>query len=65
MGSGGMGDVLTGVIAALIAQHLKPFEAACLGVCLHAEAGDVAAIDGERGLLARDLMPVLRRLVNP
>ena len=65
MGSGGMGDVLTGVIAGLIAQHLGSFEAACLGVCLHAEAADIAAEDGERGMLARDLMPVLRRMVNP
>ena len=65
MGSGGMGDVLTGVVAALMAQHLEPFDAACLGVCLHGEAGDVAANQGERGLLARDLMPILRGLVNP
>ena len=65
MGSGGMGDVLTGVVAGLIAQNLKPFDAAGLGVCLHAEAGDLAAAQGERGLLARDLMPELRRLVNP
>ena len=64
MGSGGMGDVLTGVIAGLIAQKLEPFQAACLGVCVHAEAGDLAAADGERGLLGRDLMPRLRRLVN-
>ena len=65
MGSGGMGDVLTGVIAALMAQHLEPFDATCLGVCLHAEAADLAANQGERGLLARDLMPLLRELVNP
>jgi NAD(P)H-hydrate epimerase len=65
MGSGGMGDVLTGVIAGLIAQGLGPPEAARLGVCLHAEAGDHAARDeGERGLLAADLMPWLRRLAN-
>ena len=65
MGSGGMGDVLTGVIAGLVAQNLSLFDAASLGVCLHAQAGDTAAIDGERGMLARDLMPILRRLVNP
>ena len=64
MASGGMGDVLTGVIAGLLAQHLGPEEAACLGVWLHSEAADIAAQDGERGLLARDLMPILRRLVN-
>lgn len=64
MGSGGMGDVLTGVIAGLIAQQLEPYQAACLGVCVHAEAGDLVAAEGERGMLARDLMPKLRQLVN-
>jgi NAD(P)H-hydrate epimerase len=65
MASGGMGDVLTGVIAGLIAQGLNLSDAASLGVCLHAEAADRAAQEGERGLLATDLMPWLRRLVNP
>ena len=64
MASGGMGDVLTGVIAGLLAQGLKLDEAARLGVCIHAEAADHAAMQGERGLLASDLMPWLRRLVN-
>jgi len=65
MASGGMGDVLTGVIAGLLAQGLSPQDAARLGVCLHAAAGDRAAAAGERGLLAGDLMPWLQRLVNP
>ena len=65
MASGGMGDVLTGVIAGLLAQGLSTWDAARLGVCLHAAAADAAAIDGERGLLAMDLMPALRRFVNP
>jgi NAD(P)H-hydrate epimerase len=65
MASGGMGDVLTGVIAGLIAQGLKLDEAARYGVCLHAQAGDLAASEnGERGLLAGDLMQPLRRLAN-
>lgn len=64
MASGGMGDVLTGVIAGLLAQKLGLTEAATLGVQLHAAAGDEAALDGERGLLATDLMPALRRGVN-
>ncbi|MCE5232186.1 MAG: NAD(P)H-hydrate dehydratase [Mizugakiibacter sp.] len=64
MASGGMGDVLTGVIAGLMAQGLAPWEAACLGVGLHARAGDLAAAQGERGLLASDLFPPLRVLVN-
>lgn len=64
MASGGMGDVLTGVIAGLLAQGLEPWNAACLGVGLHARAGDLAARAGERGLLAADLFPYLRALVN-
>lgn len=65
MASGGMGDVLGGVIAALLAQGLDLREAAALGVCLHATAADRAAqADGERGLLASDLFPHLRHLVN-
>jgi hydroxyethylthiazole kinase-like uncharacterized protein yjeF len=65
MASGGMGDVLTGVIAGLLAQGLEPEHAAELGVCLHAAAADAAAVQGERGMLAGDLMPALRRLANP
>ena len=64
MGSGGMGDVLTGVIAALVAQGLAIDDAARIGACVHASAGDHAALDGERGLLASDLMPHIRALVN-
>lgn len=65
MATGGMGDVLTGVIAALLAQGLDISEAARAGVALHAAAGDLATGEGgERGLLAADLMPALRRLVN-
>ena len=66
MASGGMGDVLTGVVAAAIAQGLSAFDAAQCGALLHAAAGDAAARDGgERGLLASDLSPHLRRLANP
>lgn len=66
MAVGGMGDVLTGVIAALQAQGLDAFEAASAGALLHSAAGDAAARDGgQRGLLPSDLMPWLRRLANP
>ena len=65
MASGGMGDVLTGVIAGLMAQGMAVRDAAESGVCLHAAAGDVAAGGGERGLLAGDLIGRLRALVNP
>lgn len=66
MSSGGMGDVLTGIIAGLLAQGIEALDATCLGVCLHAAAGDAAAkAVGERGLLASDLMSWVRRLANP
>lgn len=66
MASGGMGDVLTGIIAGLLAQRLDIDAATKLGVSLHAAAADAAAgLEGERGLLATDLFPHLRRLVNP
>ena len=65
MASGGMGDVLSGVVAGLIAQGLSQKAAAQQGVYLHGLAGDLAAEQaGERGLLASDLMPYLRQLVN-
>lgn len=65
MASGGMGDVLTGIIASLLAQGFSLADAANVGVHLHASAGDVAAKGaGERGLLASDLMPAIRRLIN-
>lgn len=65
MASGGMGDVLTGVIAGLLAQGLPLADAARHGVCVHAEAADQAAAQsGERGLLATDLMAWIHRLVN-
>jgi ADP-dependent NAD(P)H-hydrate dehydratase / NAD(P)H-hydrate epimerase len=64
MASGGMGDVLSGVIGSLLAQHLPAPEAAALGVCLHSAAADVAAQDGEVGLLASDLIPQMRALLG-
>ncbi|TBR13501.1 MAG: NAD(P)H-hydrate dehydratase [Lysobacter sp.] len=65
MATGGMGDVLTGVIAALRAQGLAAFDAACCGALLHASAGDLAARGGMRGLLPSDLMPCIRSVANP
>ncbi len=66
MATGGMGDVLTGTIAALRAQKFSAFDAAVCGTLLHAAAGDAAACDGgERGLLPTDLFVHLRRLANP
>ena len=64
MAVGGMGDVLTGVVAAVRAQGLDAFAAASAGALLHAVAGDSAARDGERGLLPRDLIAQLRGVGN-
>jgi len=66
MAVAGMGDVLTGLIAALAAQGLSLTAAANVGVELHARAGDlVAASNGERGMLASDLIDALPRVANP
>ncbi|WP_192034791.1 NAD(P)H-hydrate dehydratase [Halomonas sp. YLGW01] len=65
MASGGMGDALSGLLGALIAQGLSLPAAARLGVVLHARAADqAAAASGERGLLAGDLASYARRLIN-
>jgi hydroxyethylthiazole kinase-like uncharacterized protein yjeF len=56
MASGGMGDVLAGIIGALLAQGLEASEAARLGVYLHGLVADRAAATGEIGLLASDLI---------
>lgn len=66
MATAGMGDVLSGVIGALLAQGIAAGDAAQLGVWLHATAGDMSAHqNGERGMLASDLFPFLRQLSNP
>jgi len=69
MASAGMGDVLSGVLGGIIAQAVKQsfdlIENVAFGVLLHALAGDAAAKEnGEKGLLATDLLPHIRRLIN-
>lgn len=60
MATGGTGDVLTGVTAALIAQSLDPFDAAVLAVFVHGRAGDLAARRlGEGSLVATDVIDAL------
>jgi NAD(P)H-hydrate epimerase len=60
MATAGMGDALTGVIAALIGQCMGPEQAASAGVCAHAAAADRAARGGRRGLIAGDVIRALR-----
>ena len=64
MASGGMGDVLTGVISGLLAQGLNLYDAARFGVQLHAQSADTAVQNGLRGTLASDLFAPLRNLLN-
>lgn len=66
MASGGMGDVLAGLIGALRAQGLSGYDAACVGSQVHGLAADQLATKfGERGLLAADLIRPIRVLLNP
>ena len=65
MASPGMGDVLTGIVAALLAQGLGKEASAVVGVEVHARAGDLAARAGERGTIATDLIGQIRNVVNP
>jgi NAD(P)H-hydrate epimerase len=65
MASAGMGDVLTGVVAGLMAQGLAAIDAANLGVCLHSFAADRGGErSGQRGLLATDLIDEMRAILN-
>lgn len=66
MASGGMGDVLSGIIGGLLAQKLSLYDAACAGCVVHgAVADNIAAKQGTRGLLATDLLPMIPHYVNP
>jgi NAD(P)H-hydrate epimerase len=65
MASGGMGDVLSGIIGALILQSADLFVAARLGIYIHGRAADIIAKKhGQIGLLASDLYPEIQRLIN-
>jgi NAD(P)H-hydrate epimerase len=56
MASGGMGDALTGLLTALLAQGVAPADAALAGVWLHGHAADLAACGADAGLLASDVI---------
>jgi hydroxyethylthiazole kinase-like uncharacterized protein yjeF len=65
MATGGSGDVLTGVIGALLAQKLEPLQAAVTGPFIHGVAGDLAEIEigGSTGLIATDLIFYLPKAI--
>lgn len=65
MATAGMGDVLTGVTAAALAQVSEPWDAVRAAVLAHAMAGDAAAQAGERGLIASDVIARLPECLNP
>jgi NAD(P)H-hydrate repair Nnr-like enzyme with NAD(P)H-hydrate dehydratase domain len=65
MASAGTGDVLSGMIAGLVAQEMPLFEAAACGVYLHGKAGTLVSQDmGDTGMLASDLLPVLPKVIK-
>ena len=65
MATGGSGDVLTGVIAALIAQGMEPFDATTLGVYIHGLAGDAAADElGEYSVMASDIIDHISTVIK-
>jgi hydroxyethylthiazole kinase-like uncharacterized protein yjeF len=63
MATAGLGDVLAGLVGALLAQGMEAFDAACLAVWLHANAGAQEGKSG-RGLAASDLIPAIRQLLE-
>lgn len=66
MATAGMGDILTGIIAGLLAEGRDRFFALAMGVLLHGMAGDEVAFQkGQRGMMATDLLPMIQELVNP
>jgi len=65
MATAGSGDVLTGVIGGFLAQGLKPFDAARLGVYVHGIAGDLAARErGEMSLIASDILEAIPQAIR-
>lgn len=67
MATAGMGDLLTGVISSFLGQFGTNDAAKVISVAahIHSKAGDLGSEDGERGLIASDLLTYIRKLVNP
>jgi NAD(P)H-hydrate epimerase len=67
MATAGMGDLLTGVTCSLLGQFGTEYAAKITSIAahLHSKSGDLASHKGERGMIASDLLPYIRKLVNP
>lgn len=63
LGTAGTGDVLTGLIAALLSQGLEPLQAGFTAAYVHGQAGDRAGLKGQRGLTAGDLLPAIQEIL--
>ncbi len=63
MAAPGMGDVLSGIVIALLAQGIPASDAAELGVCLHASAAQFVTQEKTRGLLASDVVKALPEIL--
>jgi NAD(P)H-hydrate epimerase len=65
MATGGSGDVLTGILGALVAQGMEPYEAACLGVYIHGLAGDEASQEkGTYSMMASDITDSIEKVLK-
>ena len=65
MASGGSGDVLAGMLGALLARGMAPFDAACLAVHAHGKAGDLAgAMHGQNGMVASDTIDAIAKVLR-
>jgi NAD(P)H-hydrate epimerase len=64
MGTGGMGDVLSGIIGGLLVQGLSPWQAACLGVYCHGRAGDIVASTMKQGYLASEVAQIFPQVLS-
>lgn len=64
LGTGGSGDVLSGIIGSFLGQGAKALQAAALGVYLHGQAGDLAALKGARGLVASDCLLAIQEAIG-
>ena len=65
LATAGSGDVLTGIIAALLAKKIPPLEAGIYGTCIHAKAAELASCGTTEGMLATDLLHPIQTCVNP